>query len=115
MTKKEFKCIFQQYAKNMIDKWFDTNSLNDNICKALAYTLINANIDKYDKYLDYVCDANGMIQLNTFMDALIENYMPYQIDLTKYNIPFLPNKILLVGKQDLILLKNMCMQHNYNE
>lgn len=115
MTKDDFKLVLMQYLDDMCDKWFDTNSIQDVLCKSLAGTIINANIDKYDNYLEYICDKNGQVCINDFIDNLIDNFVPYRLDLTKYNIPFLPNKILLIGKQDLVLLKNMCLGYGNNK
>lgn len=115
MNKDEFKLVLMQYLDDMCDKWFDQNSIQDILCKSLANTIIGANIDKYDSYLDYICDKDGNVCINDLLDNLIDNFVPYKIDLTQYNIPFLPNKILLIGKQDLILLKNMCVNYgNYS-
>lgn len=110
MNKTQFKSIFVQYAKGMIDKWFNNKTFQDILCKSAALTIINANIDKYDNYLEYFCDKNGIIAINDFIDNLISNFIPIEIDLTEYNLPILPNKILLINKNDLIILKNMCIE-----
>lgn len=117
MNKDEFKLIFSKYMNSMFEKWFDTSSINDILCKSLAQTLVKANINKYDSYIDYFSDESGDVLIDDILDNLIDNFSDINIDLTKYNIPFLPNKILILSKQDLFLLKNMCISHgsSYNK
>ena len=97
MTKDELKPILKDFLTNMMNEWFSDKP----IWKTLGNTIINANINKYDSILDMFADEHGDIDvegiLNNIGDAMEESF---KIDLQEFS-PLLPNRILLISKDDI--------------
>ena len=97
MTKDELKPVLKDFLTNMMNEWFDDKPL----WKTLGNSLINANINKYDNILDMFADEKGDIDvegiLNNIGDAMEESF---KIDLQEFS-PLLPNRILLISKEDI--------------
>ena len=77
--------------------WFSDKPL----IQAIGITIVQTNVNKFDGLLDMLTDESG--QINT--DALIENLgsileQDYTIDLTTIS-PYLPNRILIISKEDI--------------
>ena len=104
MNKQEAKTTLSNFADKLINGWFPSNSLTDILAKAGAKTIIKAKVDEYDNFID-LFSKNGHIMLDELLDNLIENFEGWQLDLTEFNIPILPNKIIIISKQDLIELR----------
>lgn len=97
MTKDELKPIIKDFLTDMMDGWFGDKPL----LKTLGNSLINANINKYDNLIDMFADENGNIDIEGILTN-IGNTMEesYKIDLQEFS-PLLPNRILLISKDDI--------------
>lgn len=99
MKKEEFKSKSIEYINKLIDEWFDTNSLQDNLARSFAKTFVKANQNKYDNIIDMVTDEKG----NVLIDDLLNNFNighNIEMDLSKYG-SWMPNKILLLTQNDI--------------
>ena len=97
MTKDELKPILKDFLTNMMNDWFSDKP----IWKTLGNSLITANINKYDNVMDMFADEHGNIDvegiINNIGDAMEDSF---KIDLQEFS-PLLPNRILLISKQDI--------------
>lgn len=97
MTKDELKPILKDFLTGMMNDWFSDKPL----WKTLGNSLITANINKYDNVLDMFADEHGDIDvegiINNIGDAMEDSF---KIDLQEFS-PLLPNRILLISKQDI--------------
>jgi hypothetical protein len=97
MTKDELKPILKDFLTGMMNDWFSDKP----IWKTLGNSLITANINKYDNVLDMFADEHGDIDvegiINNIGDAMEDSF---KIDLQEFS-PLLPNRILLISKQDI--------------
>lgn len=97
MTKDELKPILKDFLTGMMNDWFSDKP----IWKTLGNSLITANINKYDNVLDMFADEHGNIDvegiINNIGDAMEDSF---KIDLQELS-PLLPNRILLISKQDI--------------
>ena len=103
MKKGELKIKVLNYFNRQIDEWFDTNSLQDNLARTLAKTIVKANQNKFDALIDLMTDENGEV----LVDELLDNFefQDFTIDLTQYS-SLLPRKILIFSRSDFEALKN---------
>ena len=103
MKKGELKIKVSNYFNKQIDEWFDTNSLQDNLARSFAKTMIKANQNKFDNIIDMLTDENG----DVLVDDLLNNFefKDITIDLTRYS-NLLPRKILIFSRSDFEELKN---------
>lgn len=103
MKKGELKMIITNHLDKQIDMWFDTNTLQDNIARTFAKTMVKANQNKFDNIIDMLTDENG----DVLVDDLLNNFefQDFTIDLTQYS-SLLPRKILIFSKSDFEELKN---------
>lgn len=115
MKKQEFKAYILNKLYNVLDQWFDTNTLQDNATKAIVKTIIQAKQHSFDEIIDVVTDEQGEVRTDILLNN-IEDMLPQSvnIDLLQYaeqfNIPkwIVPNKILLLTKDDIKeVLKNV--------
>ena len=93
MKKEDLKPKLQAFLHQMMSEWFP----DKNVLRGLGNALIDANVNKYDNILDMFADENGEIDVEGIiknMDDTIE------IDLQSLS-PILPNRILLITKNDL--------------
>lgn len=95
--------IITNHLNKQIDMWFDTNTLQDNIARSFAKTMVKANQNKFDNIIDMLTDENG----DVLVDDLLNNFefQDFTIDLTQYS-SLLPRKILIFSKSDFEELKN---------
>ena len=103
MKKGELKIKVSNYFNRQIDEWFDTNSLQDNLARTLAKTIVKANQNKFDALIDLMTDENG----DVLVDDLLNNFefKDITIDLTQFS-SLLPRKILIFSRSDFEELKN---------
>ena len=103
MKKGELKMIITNHLNKQIDGWFDTNTLQDNIARSFAKTMVKANQNKFDNVIDMLTDENG----DVLVDDLLNNFefQDFTIDLTQYS-SLLPRKILIFSRSDFEQLKN---------
>ena len=102
MKIEDVKAIVYKHIDKLISEWFSDKPL----FKGLAKTVLQANINKYDNVLGLLTDKDG----NILVDELVNNMgdsieKGYEIDLTNIS-PLLPNRILLVSKEDIQSLIN---------
>ena len=102
MKIEDVKAVVYKHIDKLITEWFGDKPL----FKGLAKTVLQANINKYDYLLDMLTDKDG----NLLFDELVSNLgdaieKGYEIDLTSIS-PLLPNRILLISKEDIQALIN---------
>lgn len=97
MTKDELKPILKDFLTGMMNDWFSDKPL----WKTLGNSLITANINKYDNVLDMFADENGDIDVQGILNSIGDTMEDaYKIDLQQFS-PLLPNRILLISKEDI--------------
>lgn len=105
MKINELKSRVLNNGSGLIDKIFDTNSIQDKMCNGLLRTVLRANIDKYDDLLKLLTDPNGDIIMDEIIKMIPEKI---DIDLTEYAIRWdiprwmIPNKIVLLTRDDIL-------------
>lgn len=95
MQINEAKAVIVKHLNKLITEWFGDKPL----IQALAKTILQANLNKYDNILEMISNEKGDIMF----EELIENLDirdGYQIDLTSIS-PLLPNRILIISKEDI--------------
>ena len=95
MQTSEAKAVIVKHLNKLITEWFGDKPL----IQAIAKTVLQANINKYDNILGLLTDEKG----NLLVDELVNNLGikdGYQIDLTTIS-PLLPNRIVLITKEDV--------------
>lgn len=95
MQTSEAKAVIVKHLNKLITEWFGDKPL----IQAIAKTVLQANINKYDNILGLLTDEKG----NLLVDELVNNLgimNGYQIDLTTIS-PLLPNRIVLITKEDI--------------
>ena len=95
MQINEVKTVIYNHLNKLINDWFSDKPL----VKALAKTILQANLNKYDNVLEMITNEKG----DVMVDELIENMGlldGYQIDLSTIS-PYLPNRILIISKEDI--------------
>lgn len=95
MKLNDVKRVISTHGNRLINAWFDDSP----VFKALALTVLKANINKYDNYLNLLTDENGDVMI----EELISNLNlkdGYEIDLTRIS-PLLPSRVLILSKQDI--------------
>lgn len=110
MKVTEFKVRTINKLFNIIDGWFD-NGFQDGMINGVLKTIIKANQNKYDELLKVFTDEQGNIDLSE-INKQMEKVVPenLEIDLKDYankiGVPpyLVPNKILILPKQDVISL-----------
>ena len=103
MKKGELKIKVSNYFNRQIDEWFDTNSLQDNIARTFAKTMVKANQNKFDNIIDMLTDENGDVLVDDLLNSF--EFKDITIDLTQFS-SLLPRKILIFSRSDFEALKN---------
>lgn len=97
MKKEQLKPILADFLKKMVNAWFPDKPL----VKGLGISLVDANINKYDSFIDMFANENGDIDIENLKKNIGETIAePFKIDLTTIS-PILPNRILLISKDDI--------------
>lgn len=95
MQTSEAKAVIVKHLNKLITEWFGDKPL----IQAIAKTALQANINKYDNLLEMLTNEKGELMVNELFNNLgIMN--GYQIDLTTIS-PLLPNRIVLITKEDI--------------
>ena len=105
MKTSDVKVVIYNHLNKLIGEWFEDKPL----IQAIAKTALKANINKYDNLLEMLTDEKG----NLLVDELIDNLGikdGYNIDLTTIS-PLLPNRIVLITKEDINALINDIKGH----
>lgn len=111
MKKEQLKPIIAYFLKKMMGEWFSDKP----IWRVLGLSLIDANINKYDNIIDMFADENDNIDvegvLNNLTSAIEDSF---KIDLQQFS-PLLPNRILLISKDDIKSLLATIYEKQNNE
>lgn len=95
MQLNDLKRVIRTHGERLINEWFSDSPL----LKALAMTMLKANMNKYDNYLNLLADENGDIMIEELVNNL--NLKDgYEIDLTRIS-PLLPSRVLILSKEDI--------------
>ena len=95
MQTSEAKAVIVKHLNKLITEWFGDKPL----IQAIAKTALQANLNKYDTILEMLTNEKGELMANELFNNLgIMN--GYQIDLTTIS-PLLPNRIVLITKEDI--------------
>lgn len=102
MNKIQLKDIISKKIITLMRDWFEDKPL----IQAIGITIVQTNLNKFDGVIDMLTDETGQVNI----DGLIENLggileNDYTIDLTTIS-PYLPNRILIISKQDIHSLIN---------
>lgn len=96
MKRAEFKSVLSGFLKKMMMEWFPDKPF----VKGLGISIIDANINKYDSLIELFEDENGDIDAKGLIKNIGSHDEPYKINLGQYS-PMLPNRTLLITKEDL--------------
>lgn len=88
-----FKPVLKDFLIGMMGEWF----ADKNLFKTLGIALIEANYNKFDNMLNLFSNENGEIDIEIINTIDPEDL---KINLGKIS-PLLPNRTLLVTKEDL--------------
>ena len=95
MKLNDLKRVIRTHGERLINEWFNDSP----VFKALAMTMLKANINKYDNYINLLADENGEVMIEELITNLnIRN--GYEIDLTRIS-PLLPSRVLILSKSDI--------------
>ena len=95
MKRNEFKEVTTRFIKKLMDNWFNDRPF----IKGLGYSIIDANKNKMEKFIEMFEDENGEIDIYGIINNVGDIKEPIRIDLTQIS-PLLPNRILLITKDD---------------
>lgn len=95
MKRKEFKEVTTRFVKKLVDGWFNDKPF----IKGLGYSIIEANKNKMDSFIELFEDENGDIDVYGIINNIGSINEPIKIDLMQIS-PLLPNRILLITKDD---------------
>lgn len=95
MKRTEFKDVTTRFLKKLLDGWFNDKPF----IKGLGYSIIEANKNKMDGFIELFEDENGEIDVNGLIKNLSDIKEPIKVDLTTIS-PLLPNRVLLITKDD---------------
>lgn len=94
MTKKELKPIVGDFLRGMMEDWFPDMP----IVKGIGLSLVDANINKFDNIIEMFEDENGNIDIENLRNNIPSTEI--RISLKELS-PILPNRILLITKNDM--------------
>ena len=101
MTKEHLKPILKDFLKKKMDRCLEGSP----VLKTLGNSLIEANINKYDNILDMFANEHGEIDVERIISDLPTD-KPIEMDLRQLS-PILPNRVLLITKEDLDIFLKM--------
>ena len=97
MKTNEVKMVIYNHLQSLIKEWFEDKPL----IQAVAKTIIQANINKFDSLLYMLTNEDGDLMIDELVDNLGDMVEKgYQLDLTTIS-PLLPNRVLLISKDDI--------------
>lgn len=115
MKKEELKERTVNFIYTLIDGWFPNGGIQDNLVNSALKTIVRAKRDSFDNMLELFTDENGDVLVDMFVSNLADDLIGdgYQLDareiasrfIDRKYLGFIPNKILLVGKDDVDNLK----------
>ena len=95
MKLNDLKRIIRTHGERLINEWFSDSPL----LKALAMTMLKANMNKYDNYLNLLTAENGDVMIEELITNLNLKY-GYEIDLTTIS-PLLPARVIIISRSDI--------------
>ena len=109
MKIQEFKLRLTNFANNIIDSYFKSNSLAEKGMGTMAKYIIKKKIDDFDDFLELFANKEKEIDTEEFVnyvvaelvgeDGMVVNFKDYlNPDGILYNL--IPNKTLIVKKDD---------------
>lgn len=109
MKIQEFKLRLTNFANNIIDSYFKSNSLAEKGMGTMAKYIIKKKIDDFDDFLELFANKEKEIDTEEFVnyvvaelvgeDGMVVNFKDYlKPDGILYNL--IPNKTLIVKKED---------------
>lgn len=106
MKINQLKPILKKFLIDMMEGWFSDKPF----LKVIGIQLINANENKYDNIFEMFADENGDIDMENLLNSIVGTMeKDYEIDLQQFS-PLLPNRILLISKNDLSNLVTVIKQ-----
>ena len=109
MKIQEFKLRLTNFANNIIDSYFKSNSLSEKGMATLAKYVIKKKIDDFDDFLELFANKEKEIDVNEFVDHIVDNLVGTEgmvVNFKDYLNPdsvlygIIPNKTLIVKKED---------------
>lgn len=109
MKIQEFKLRLINFANNIIDSYFKSNSFAEKGMGILAKYIIKKKIDDFDDFLELFANKEKEIDADEFVNYVIDNLVGEDgmvINFKDYINPesvlygIIPNKTLLVKKDD---------------
>ena len=88
MKRVEFKNAITIFFKRRMNEWFSDKPF----IKGLGLSIVDANVNKMDKFIELFEDENGNIDVNGLINNLSDLKEPIKIDLTTIS-PLLPNRV----------------------
>ena len=109
MKIQEFKLRLTNFANNIIDSYFKSNSLAEKGMGTMAKYIVKKKIDDFDDFLELFANKEKEIDTEEFVnyvvaelvgeDGMVVNFKDYlKPDGMLYNL--IPNKTLIVKKED---------------
>ena len=95
MKRVEFKNAITIFFKRRMNEWFADKPF----IKGLGLSIVDANVNKMDKFIELFEDENGDIDVKGLINNLSDIKEPIKIDLTTIS-PLLPNRVLFITKDD---------------
>lgn len=111
MKLAEFKLRVINGLNGWVDDYFGSSAMNERFINSTLKLLIKQNANKFDKYIYMFADENGEINAR----EVVESYAGmlgddgWTFDLKQYITndtirDFIPNKVLIIKKDDLMAL-----------
>lgn len=108
MKANELKQKLEKCGEELINTYYNDNTMIDKITNSTLKAMLKANITKIDGILDLFTDVNGDIDADAIISCYAEQIgNGLQLDIKEYiksdfirNL--LPNKVLIISKDDIL-------------
>lgn len=109
MKIQEFKLRLTNFANNIIDSYFKSNTLSEKGMGIIAKYIVKKKIDDFDDFLELFANKDKEIDAQEFVDYVVDNLVGEEgmmINFRDYLNPesalysIIPNKTLIVKKDD---------------
>lgn len=108
MKASELKLRIQTSAENLIDVYFNDNTIVDKLANSTMKVLLRNNIYKVDDVLKLFTDKEGEIDAKSIIDTYANTFgegIPFDIKgyiKSDFVRNLLPNKTLIITKEDIL-------------
>lgn len=108
MKANELKTKLQKSGEDLINVYFNDNTLVDKITNSTLKAMLKANITKIDGVLEMFADKDGNIDAEGIIESYAEQLTNgLEIDIKKYIkssfiCDLLPNKSVIIKKDDVL-------------